>query len=64
MIVWTQAVLGVLYACVLYFRICPCSAQLSVFHMEWRCRNTFIIIMIISVGDQEKSNLHVQLYTD
>ena len=35
-IVWTLAVLGVLYACVLYFCICACLAQLSVFHME-RC---------------------------
>ena len=26
MIVWTPAVLSVLYACVLYFCICPCSA--------------------------------------
>ena len=34
MIVWTPAVLSVLYACVLYFCICTCSAQLSMFHME------------------------------
>ena len=27
MIVWTAAVLSVLYACVLYFCICPYSAQ-------------------------------------
>ena len=26
MIVWTHAVLGVLYACVMYFCICTCSA--------------------------------------
>ena len=26
MIVWTHAVLGVLYACVLYFCMCTCSA--------------------------------------
>ena len=43
MTVWTPAVLSVLYACVLYFCICPCSAQLSMFHMERRSRNTLII---------------------
>ena len=32
MIVWTRAVLSVLYACILYFCICTCSAQLSMFH--------------------------------
>ena len=26
MIIWTHAVLGILYACVLYFSICTCSA--------------------------------------
>ena len=36
MIVSKPAVLGVLYACVLYFRICTYSAQLSMFHMERR----------------------------
>ena len=36
MIVWTPAVLSVLYACVWHFSICPCSAQLSMFHMERR----------------------------
>ena len=45
MIVWTPAVLGVLYACVLYFYICTCSAQLSTFHMERRSRNTLITII-------------------
>ena len=45
MIVWIPSVLSVLYACVLYF--CICSAQLSMFHMEKRSRNTFIIIVII-----------------
>ena len=47
MIVWTHAVLGVLYVCVLYFCVCPCSAQLSMFHIERRFRNTLIIIIII-----------------
>ena len=36
MIVWTPTVLSVLYACVLYFCMCTCSAQLSMFHMERR----------------------------
>ena len=49
MIVWTHAVLGVLHACVLYFCICTCSAQLSMFHVERRYRNTLIIITIIKV---------------
>ena len=48
-IVWTHAVLGVLYACVLYFCICICSAQLSMFHMERRSRNTLIIICFSGV---------------
>ena len=44
-IVWTPAVLSVFYACVLYFCICPCSAQLSMFHMERRSRNALITII-------------------
>ena len=46
MIIWTPAVLDVLYACVLYFSICTCSAQLSMFHMERHSRKTLIIIII------------------
>ena len=49
MIVWSHAVLGVSYACVTYFCICTCSAQLSMFHMERRPRNTLIIIIIIII---------------
>ena len=45
--------LGVLYACVLYFSICTCSAQLSMFHMERRSRNTLIIIIIIIKSGRE-----------
>ena len=45
MIVWTYTVLGVLYACVLYFCICTCSAQLSMFHVERRSRDTLMIIV-------------------
>ena len=44
---WTPAVLDVLYACVLYFCICTCSAQLSMFHMKRHSRNTLIIISSI-----------------
>ena len=46
MISWTPTVLSVLYACVLYFCICTCSVQLSMFHMERRSRNTLIIIIM------------------
>ena len=49
MIVWTPTILGVLYACVLYVCICPCSAQLSMFHMKRRSRNTLITMMIIII---------------
>ena len=51
MIVWTPAVLSVLYACVLYLCICPCSAQLNMFHMERRSRNMLIIIIIITITE-------------
>ena len=47
MIIWTPAVLSVLFACVLFLCICTCSAQLNMFHMERRSRNTLIIIIII-----------------
>ena len=46
MIIWTPTILSVSYACVLYVCICTCSAQLSMFHMERRSRNTLIIIII------------------
>ena len=42
----TCAVLGV-YACILDFCICTCSAQLSMFHMERNSRNTISINIII-----------------
>ena len=48
-IVWTHAVLGALYACILYFCICTCSAQLSMFDMGKRSRNPIITIIIIVV---------------
>ena len=53
MITWTPTVLSVLYACVLYFCICTCSAHLSRFHMERRSTNTLIIIIIYDVQDDE-----------
>ena len=45
MIVWTPAVLSVLYACALCFG----STHLSMFHMERRFRNTLIIVIIIII---------------
>ena len=45
--IWTPAVLSILYACVLCFCICTCSAQLSIFYMERCSRNRLIIIIII-----------------
>ena len=49
MIIWTPAVLSVVYACVLCFCICTCSAKLSVFHVERRSKNTLMIITIIII---------------
>ena len=49
MIILTPAVLSVLYECVLYFCICTCSAQLSMFHMERHSRNMLIITIIIII---------------
>ena len=47
MIIWTPTVLSVLPAYILYLCICTCSAQLCMFYMERRSRNTLIIIIII-----------------
>ena len=41
MIISTPAVLSVLYYC-----ICSCSAQLSIFHMETRSRNRLVFIIM------------------
>ena len=49
MIAWPHAVLGVLYACVLYFCICTCSVQLNMSHMERRSGITIIIIIVVVV---------------
>ena len=59
MIVWTYAVLGVLYACVLYFHICTCSVQVSMFHMERHSRNMFTIIIVVESGIQEDKDQSV-----
>ena len=47
MMIWTPAVLSFLYARVLYFCICTCSGQLSLFQMERRSRNTLIMMMMM-----------------
>ena len=63
-IVWTPAVLSVLYACVLYFCLCPCSGQQNMFHMERRSRNTLIITVIIKLKkgkDQRRKKKILQL---
>ena len=51
MTVWTPVVLCVLSASVLYFCICTCSEQLSMFHME-RCSKNMLIIIIIIISFQ------------
>ena len=38
-----------LYLCALYFCICTCSAQLSMFHTERHSRNTLIVIIITTI---------------
>ena len=64
MIIWTPTVLTVLYACVLYFCICTCSAQLSMFHMERSSRNTLIIIiMTVCTTEQYRPTESVHMYT-
>ena len=46
-IVWTHAVMGVLYTNACFVCIFTCSVQLSMFHMERCSRNTFIIITLL-----------------
>ena len=50
MVIWTPAVLSVLYACVVYSCICTSSAQLRMFHMERRSIKTLIITIIIMIS--------------
>ena len=49
MVVWNH-VLGVFYACVIYFCICTSSAQLSIFHVENHCRYAIIRNTIITAS--------------
>ena len=58
MIVWTHVVLGVFNACVLYFCICTCSAQLSMFHMK-RCSKNALFIVIKVPGNRGFHTLDV-----
>ena len=71
MIIWTPTVLSVLYASVLYFCTCTRSAQLSMFHMERRCRNTHILLLVVVVvlynkqillSTDAETNISVKLY--
>ena len=55
MIVWTPTVFECLICMLFLFLYCTCSAQLSMFHMEKRSRNTLIIIII---GGTLKEILH------
>ena len=57
--------LSVLYPCVLYFCICPCTAQFSMFHMEKRSRNALVTIIIIIIICSDKCNCmccHTEIY--
>ena len=63
MIIWTPTVLSVLYACVLYFCICTCSAQLSMFHME-RCPRNMLIIITVVVATAAINFMQCYHYTD
>ena len=56
MIIWTPAVLNVLYACVLYFCICPCSTQRSMSHMERRSTNTLIMMIMMMMMEKMMIN--------
>ena len=49
MIVWTPTVFGCLICMRFLFLYFTCSAQLSMFHMEKRSRDTLIIIIIIII---------------
>ena len=65
MIIWTPTVLSVLYTCVLYFCICTCSVQLSMFHIERSSRNMLItIIIIIIIQRNQFISMQAQVYAD
>ena len=42
-----DAVLGVLYACALYFCICTCSVQLSMCHMEGALKIQSLLLLLL-----------------
>ena len=46
-IIWTPAVLSVLYACVLYFCICTCSAQLSMLLGAVEIRSLLLLLLLL-----------------
>ena len=64
MIVWTHAVLSDIYACVLYFSSCTCSAQLSMFHIERHSKNTLFIIITITIIKERKNSTDLPVYQD
>ena len=53
MIILTPTVLSVLFACVLYFCTCTCSAELSTIRMERCSRNTLMFIITCHIIDTE-----------
>ena len=64
MIIWTPAVLSVLYACVVFLYLHLFSA-LSMFRMERRSRNTLIIFKkIFSKHDKAISIMSQKWYTE
>ena len=47
LIVWTAAILGVLYACVLYICICTCSGQLSMFTWKGALEICSLLLLLL-----------------
>ena len=60
MIFWTHVLFWLSYACLSYFGIWICLAQLSMFHMERHSRNKIIIINTMSSGDTKMIILQVK----
>ena len=50
MIVWTPAVLGVFYACVLYFCNRTCSSQLSMFTWKGALEIRSLLLLLLSLS--------------
>ena len=61
MIVWTPTVFECLICMRFLFLYCTCSAQLSVFHMEKRSRNTLIISIIIIEYNDNRIHIFTKL---